>query len=56
MNIDLTVTISVIIALCAIISPILVAFINNHYNLKLKKIEIANTYKIKAFENYIAKL
>ena len=56
MNFDLTVTIPTILAISAIISPILVAIINNHYNLKLKKIEMANTYKIKTFEEYVAKL
>ncbi len=39
-NIDLTVTVSVIIALCAIISPILTAIINNCHHTKIKKLEI----------------
>lgn len=56
MNVDLTVTVSVIIALCAIISPIIVAIINNRYQLKLKKIEFARDYKIHAFEEYMSSL
>lgn len=57
---DLTVTVSVIIALCAIISPILTALINNHYLLKMKKLELSqehykNTiaYQRNIFENYL---
>ena len=38
-EVDLTVTISVIIALCAILSPILTAIINNCHDTKLKKLE-----------------
>lgn len=37
---DLTISISVIVALCAIISPILTSIINNQYQLKLKRIEL----------------
>ena len=40
-KIDITITISVIVALCAIISPILTAFINNTHQLRLKKIDLA---------------
>lgn len=59
-KIDLTISISVIVALCAIISPILTSVINNKYQLKLKKMEmeqenIKNTvlYKRNIFENYL---
>lgn len=59
-KIDLTISISVIVALCAIISPILTTIINNRYQLKLKKLEleqenIKNTvlYKRNIFENYL---
>lgn len=38
-NIDLTISISVIVALCAIISPILTAIINNRYQTKIRLIE-----------------
>lgn len=47
MNIDLSLTITGIIALCAIISPILTAVINNHYKLKLNLLE---TYTLKRRE------
>ena len=36
---NLSVTISVIVAICAIISPILTAIINNHYQYKLRKLD-----------------
>ena len=59
-KIDLTVTISVIIALCAIVSPILTAIINNRHQLKLRKLELRqkqyeNTimYQRNIFENYL---
>jgi hypothetical protein len=58
-QIDLTVTVSVIIALCAIISPILTAIINNKFQLKLRKLELQQKhfedtvmYKRKIFEGY----
>lgn len=54
--VDLTITISVIIALCAIISPILVAIINNLYNMRMKKIEITKEFRLKAIENYVIAL
>ena len=38
-QIDLTVTISVIIAICAIISPVLVALINYHHQYKMRTLE-----------------
>lgn len=41
-----------IIAVCAIFSPIAVAFINNHYQLKLKKFENYEITKIKALETF----
>lgn len=56
MDLDLTVTISVIIALCAMISPILVAIINNHHQQKMKQIEIASNHKIHALEEYMSSL
>ena len=59
-EIDLTVTVSVIIALCAIVSPILTAIINNRHQLKIRKLEMQerlyeNTvmYQRKIFENYL---
>ena len=52
MNFDLTITISVILALSAILSPIFVAIINNKYQLKLKKIENNEIAKRNAFEYF----
>lgn len=53
MSFDLTVTVSVIIALCAIISPIIVALINNRHQIRMKQLEIARSHKINAFEIYL---
>lgn len=60
MKFDLTVTITGILAISAIISPIATAIINNHYQLKLKKLELEQdhlnntTYYIRSiFENYL---
>lgn len=57
---DLTISISVIVALCAIISPILTAIINNRYNLKLKRMELSQQkyndsvlYHRNVYENYL---
>lgn len=59
-KIDLTITISVILSLSAIVSPILTALINNRYLLRLKKLDlqqqhIENTilYKRNIFECYL---
>lgn len=59
-QIDLTVTISVIIALCAIVSPILTTTLNNRHQLKIRMLELKekqyeNTvnYQRKIFENYL---
>ena len=52
MNFDLTITISVILALSAILSPILVSIINNRHQLKLKKIENYDIAKRNALENF----
>ena len=48
-SVDLTLTVSVILGLSAIISPILVALINNHHQYKMKKLE----YKQKEHEENI---
>ena len=60
MKFDLTITVSVIVALCAIISPIITSVINNHYQIKLKEIELHEKnleqtvfYKRTIFENYL---
>lgn len=59
-NFDLTITISAIVAVSAVISPIFTTIINNHYQLKLKKIELKQKeyeqtilYKRNILENYI---
>lgn len=59
-ELDLTVTISVILALAAIISPIFTTFINNHYQIRIKKMEMkqkqyeqSNLYKRKIFEDFL---
>ena len=58
-EIDLSLSISVILALCAIVSPILVAIINNIHHTKVRKLEIQqdqyrNTilHQRDVFENY----
>ena len=57
---NLSVTISVIVAICAIISPILTAIINNHYQYKLRKLDdekelrkTSTMYKRDILENYL---
>lgn len=60
MKIDLTITITTILAIAAIISPIATAIINNRYQLKLKRMELEQkhlentTYYIRSiFEKYL---
>lgn len=57
---NLSVSISIVVAICAIISPILTAIINNHYQYKLRKLddekELRKTsaiYKRDVLENYL---
>lgn len=45
MKLDLTVTITAILGIAAIISPIATALINNHHQLKLKKLEYQHQKK-----------
>lgn len=59
-HVDLTVNIATILALCAIISPILTALINNAHHTKIKKLELKqehyqNTvlHQREIFENYL---
>ena len=59
-GIDLTITITGLLALCAIVSPIITAVINNCHDTKLKKMEFKqkereNTilYQRKVFENFL---
>lgn len=53
MNLDLSLTITGIIALSAILSPIIVAIINNKYQLKLKKFEKYELNKTQALNNFL---
>lgn len=59
-KVDLTITISVVIAICAIISPVITTILNNHHQLKLKKLELKAEnekttyfYKRGIYENYL---
>ncbi len=59
-KIDLSITISAVIATCAIISPVLTALINNHHLYKMRKLDIklesekaSVFYKRGIFENYL---
>lgn len=59
-KIDLTITITVVIAVCAIISPVLTALINNHHLYKMKKLDMkleyeksSAFYKRGIFETYV---
>ena len=59
-KIDLTITVSVIVALAAVISPILTTLINNHHQTKLRMLELKHKhyeqtvlYKRNIFENYL---
>lgn len=52
MEFNLTVTISVIIALVALISPIAVAIINNLYHEKLRKMELQYDLEVKQMDLY----
>ena len=49
MKLDLTVTITAILGIAAIISPIATALINNHHQLKLKKLEYQHQEKESTF-------
>lgn len=62
-TVDLTITISVILAIAAIISPVITCLMNNRHQMKLKKLELEtinhkeNTiYKRDLFEKYLASL
>jgi len=53
MKFDLSLTITGIIALSAILSPIIVSVINNKYQLKLKKFENYEIARSNALENFL---
>ena len=59
-KLDLTVTISVILALCATITPSITTFLNNRHQLKMKKLELELQekkellfYRREVYENYL---
>lgn len=54
MKFDLNLTITSIIALCAIISPIATAIINNIHQSKIKRIELYELAKRQALTDYIS--
>ena len=53
MQIDLSLTITSIIALCAIISPIITTALNNHHQSVMKKIEFYELAKRESLTNFI---
>ncbi len=53
MQIDLSLTITSIIALCAIISPIITTAINNHHQSAMKKIEFYELAKRESLNKFI---
>ena len=59
-KIDLTISISVILALCAIVSPIITCIINNIHQTKIRKLELKRQEYVETiihqrefFENYL---
>ena len=53
MKLDSTLTITTVIAVCAIISPVITAIINNVHQSKIKRIEIYELAKRQALTDYI---
>lgn len=49
-ELDLSITITVIIAISAIISPIFVSIINNKHQINLRKLDLEHSYKMKEIE------
>lgn len=45
MKFDLTFTITAVIAACALIAPVLTTLINNHYQVRLKQLELENRHQ-----------
>lgn len=59
-KIDLTISISVILAICAIVVPLLNTLLNNHHQFRLKKLELKSSlqkeelfYQRSIYENYL---
>lgn len=53
MKIDFTITISIIIALIALVSPVVTAIINNCHQTKIKKLDMYETAKREALSDFI---
>ncbi|MDO4175545.1 MAG: hypothetical protein Q4D42_12355 [Eubacteriales bacterium] len=53
-EIDLTWTITAIIAACALISPVLTAIINNWHHMRVRKFELKHDATVKQFDIYYA--
>lgn len=63
MQVDNTINLSIVVALCAIISPVLTTIINVVFQYRMKKLEIEEKFKdnntyliIKALETYSSKI
>lgn len=54
MEIDLTITLSIIIIFVTSISPIIVAIINNNHQYKIKKLEMFELQKREVLEHFIS--
>lgn len=59
-NLDLSFTITAIIAITSLVSPIITCLINNHHQLKIKELELKQQAQVKfvdskkeIFENYL---
>lgn len=59
-KIDLTITVTVVIAVCAIVSPVITTLLNNHHLYKMKKLDMkleseksSNFYKRGIYEEYL---
>ncbi len=59
-EIDLTITVTVVIAVCAIISPVITTLLNNHHLYKMKKLDMklesqknSYFYKRGIYEEYL---
>lgn len=53
LEIDFTLTLSIVIAVIALISPIITTLINNHHQTKLKKIDMYEEAKRKSLNDFI---
>lgn len=52
MKIDVTVTVSLVAAISAIIAPVITAVVNNRYQLKMRKIELYEQKRIDVINSY----